>query len=218
MQSSSTRQPFPGTPSRGLYASQLGGAGASNTGAEAGPSINNKAGGSYARSTTPARRSTLTPSRYIPPSPIPGLNDTVYASSSQSQSQSQLQGAGGIGSSQSTSSSTTYAPIISFQDPKYRVLANNADLKAAMEYSQNNVDAALKNLKHGKSERRRAVEGFKVELLEEERRWESECERLRKDGADVVKSKSRTWDILLYMVNPPLRLICELYCVLTCLL
>lgn len=148
---------LPSTPSRALYASQSG-----SQPAEA--STINNASGSRA---TPRRKSALTPQRYIPPSPLPG-----FASGSQS--------------SQPASQSSTY-PSISFQDPKYRVLADNTELRTIIEQSQNNIDAAIRNLKHGKSERRRAHEALKVELLEEDRRWEGECERLRKEGADVVK-------------------------------
>lgn len=159
MQSSYGRG-FPSTPSRGLQASQLG------SQAEGTSTINNNATGTR----TPSRRkSNLTPSRYIPPSPLPGLHTSSQSSQGGSQS--------------------AYLSI-SFQDPKYRSLADNAELRALIEHSQNTIDATIRNLKHGKSERRRAHEALKVELLEEDRRWDGECERLRKEGADVVKGQS----------------------------
>ena len=139
MQSTVNRSVF-STPGRG--AAQLG------------ESINN-AGGMYS-ATTPNRRTTLTPSRYLPPSPMPG-----------SQSFSQTQ--------------PSFVPL------KHSVVANDPHLKAVMEQGAANIDAALRGLRDGKSERRRKHEGVKVELLEEERWWENECERLRKEGSDVVK-------------------------------
>lgn len=174
MQSSYSRG-FPSTPSRGLQASQSG----SQATETSSSTINNNA---LESRYTPRRKSTLTPSRYIPPSPLPGL--------SQSGSQSS-QGAG-----QSVFSS------ISFQDPKYRALADNAELRAVIEQTQNNVDAAIKAIKHGKSERRRAHEAVKVEMLEEDRRWETECERLRKEGADVVKGKPKFFYTLIVLTDP----------------
>lgn len=159
----------PATPSRGLRASKSSN---QQSGADGG-AVNNTAQESRF---TPRRKSTLTPSRYIPPSPLPGL----------SQSSSQGSSSQAVGSQ--TQAVSLY-PSISFQDPKYRLLADNVELRTVIEETQNNIDNAIRALKHGKSERRRAHEALKVELLEEDRRWEGECERLRKEGADVVKGE-----------------------------
>ena len=143
-------RPFPATPGRAV--------------AHLGESVNNAAGGgAMYSSTTPNRRTTLTPSRYIPPSPLP-----------ESQSSSQ----------QHQQTLPAFVPL------KHRVVAHDPQLKAVMEQDAASVDAALRALRDGKSERRRQHEGMKVELVEEERWWENECERLRKEGADVVKCES----------------------------
>lgn len=166
------RRGGPSTPSRGLQASQSG-----SQGATSGSTINNTA--PQESRFTPRRKSTLTPSRYIPPSPLPGLHQSASQSSSSQ-----------ITASQGSQAISIY-PSISFQDPKYRALADNVELKIVIEQTQNNIDNAIKVIKHGKSERRRAHEALKIELLEEDRRWEGECERLRKEGADVVRGKAR---------------------------
>lgn len=161
----------PATPSRALHASKSG---SQQPGAAAGGTVNNTAQESRF---TPRRKSTLTPSRYIPPSPLPGL----------SQSSSQVSSSQAAGSQ---SQAVSIYPAISFQDPKYRALSDNVELRTVIEETQNNIDNAIRALKHGKSERRRAHEALKFELLEEDRRWEGECERLRKEGADVVKGET----------------------------
>jgi len=100
----------------------------------------------------------MTPSRYIPPSPLPGTS---------------------LGSQQTAN--PTFVPL------QHRVVSSDAHLKITMEQDKANADATLRALREGKSERRRKHEGLKVELLEEERWWENECERLRREGAQIVK-------------------------------
>lgn len=126
----------------------------------------------------------MTPSRYIPPSPLPGTSlgggSLVGTSSSHPHhhhhQQQQQQG-------QQASQKPTFIPL------QYRVVSSDPHLKVTMEQDKANVDATLRALREGKSERRRKHEGLKVELLEEERSWENECERLRKEGAQIVKGE-----------------------------
>lgn len=171
------RRGLPATPSRGLQASQSQ-SGSQHAESSTSSTINNTVQESRF---TPRRKSTLTPSRYIPPSPLPGV---LRQSSSQGPSNSQTGN-----QSQGQQQSISIYPSISFSDPKYRSLADNVELRIVIEQTQNNIDNAIKVIKHGKSERRRAHEALKIELLEEDRRWEGECEKLRKEGADVVKGK-----------------------------
>jgi predicted nucleic acid-binding Zn-ribbon protein len=51
-------------------------------------------------------------------------------------------------------------------------------------------DAALRLARERKSDKKRRHEQMKNDLLEEERRWQQECERLRREGADVVKGEA----------------------------
>lgn len=68
-----------------------------------------------------------------------------------------------------------------------RLSPEDGQCRALVDRDQASLDATLRAVREGKSERRRRHEGVKVELIEEERKWEMECERLRREGADVVK-------------------------------
>ena len=100
---------------------------------------------------------TLTPSRYIPPSPRLPV----------------LQGDG--------------PPAPEFASLPARLSGEDGALRTLVDRDQASLDSTLRAVREGKSERRRRHEGVKVELIEEERMWEHECERLRREGADVVK-------------------------------
>lgn len=121
------------------------------------------------------RRSTLTPSRYIPPSPLP----SAIASLASHQQQHHAS---------SSASQLLSTAIPGYAGLRYRVIASDAELKSAMDADCAAVDAALKDLRMAKSDRRRRHEAVKVELLQEERTLESECERLRREGGLIVKS------------------------------
>ena len=56
------------------------------------------------------------------------------------------------------------------------------------------VDQTLRALRLAKSERRRAHESSKVELMERERVIESENEKLRREGGELVKVIQRERD------------------------
>lgn len=81
---------------------------------------------------------------------------------------------------------------------RYRVVANDAQLRQVMERDQSYMDRAAREVRDARSEWRRQHEEMKVELVEEERRWENECERLRKEGAQMVKSECRQEGISWY--------------------
>ena len=67
----------------------------------------------------------------------------------------------------------------------------SSKLKEAIEHDIPAMEAALRLVRERKSERKRMHEEMRSELLEEERRWGQECERLRREGADVVKGGQR---------------------------
>lgn len=80
-------------------------------------------------------------------------------------------------------------PDLNFPPLSTRIVAESSKLKQEVENGMHRMDATLRAARERKSEKRRAHDEMRVELLEEERRWEQECERLRKAGADVVKGE-----------------------------
>lgn len=109
---------------------------------------------------TPARRQTLTPSRHIP-SPT-----TLMINGSQQP-----------------------LPELNFPPLPTRIVAMSSKVRETIESDMAAWDAALRLARERKSDKKRRHEQMKNDLLEEERRWQQECERLRREGADVVKGE-----------------------------